>query len=1213
MIVHFDYEILEELSKGKGLNQIQNVFNTLISELIDYLKLQPLYQNVIVKLISIEKPLKGENIPILDFGANRITRNDKLIIEVDEIYERFLPFILFREAFYCFVDKEASELVKICINQIVENDFSRLSGSKEWKKLIRDSLVDRDFIHSQLDKLQKFFKIEAKDPLESSIQFFFKEIRKNILMSDDSNIDRFYDLIFERYTYKTSKSLFNQEIVESLRIINYLFYETKVYQNLSDYQSQFKKFKENQKIDSDLSLRKFNDNLLWINKCSSIAPSYDVSYSTIDLWGIIGIINFNPLLEKNKIKMLMEEWPFYSSPKFSQNSFATEISLLFIIPKPYSKDLLNYFNRLEVSGYIIKKELYYVLKKRSFINLNYFTDISNIKKIIDPNNIKYEQKFEIESIIEYPAVSRPHPLSIFDFTILDRVRNFSITGLTFDKRIETLNVIKEDVENELRKQITINKEFKASLDKVLNSPKLKQQFLQFLDENQAQGFLYLNFQLNYVLQYINLIEKVLSYHPEITNIHQLHTFLNTKLLTQTIEEYLLIRNENIKKNIFYDFLSLYFQSISLFREEVLKVQDFCNVLNACYNLKILDLNKVKRIVKELDTEGTNLAKEIYRKREKRYEDVFKSISLYKITNEKIESTIEGLLNHDPPVIKPFLINTIFTSTFAKYYPILILKSTPEVYKGLKELKLYFPRIYIYEMTNLITKRNLICILIYFLNIKEKELFLSILYSYFKGFIISIKRYFWRGVKRLSKYEPRDFYDFENKKFIYSKDLFEQLFTYTQKILGKKLKWPENQPRNVKEIFWSKKQNMDTLVNSVKSRISHQNIKFDLKELDDFLEFRKNLETSLLDRSKFITFKTKNFFKRYVDSIKFLPAFQKFGFSQYYLYFRPFDYNNVDFRLIFINSFQDIKCPACIEPGQAIFCEYIFPFRTPNKSYLNWLVKSKKNVSEYCLFHKKKFYDIIHFNRNLTKEGWNYSSIRFKSYMQDVLFNPTYDPKISGIREFDTNEILGPNIHGLDTQEYEALTQIYNIHSIDIKSYLGTMKHSIINNITELLKKKLIFPYISLRNLDFQDKLSIILPNVKKEFNEKLIKIFSFFNVCRIYDIEGEFFIYGFEDIKPFENGLLIEIWFPKCEMDEFIEVFDLLFQYFEVKHHLILSDLVSGTTLLKSVFGNLDFLKVYNPLKNLKWNSKDKIWMNPKLFNEKFEPIYPDLLSKEKE
>ena len=54
--------------------------------------------------------------------------------------------------------------------------------------------------------------------------------------------------------------------------------------------------------------------------------------------------------------------------------------------------------------------------------------------------------------------------------------------------------------------------------------------------------------------------------------------------------------------------------------------------------------------------------------------------------------------------------------------------------------------------------------------------------------------------------------------------------------------------------------------------------------------------------------------------------------------------------------------------------------------------------------------------------------------------------------------------------------------------------------------------------------------------------------------------------------------------------------------------MVSGNHIIKSVYGNLDFLKNYNPLNNLKWNNKDKIFMNHKLFNEKFDPIYPKMI-----
>jgi len=228
-------------------------------------------------------------------------------------------------------------------------------------------------------------------------------------------------------------------------------------------------------------------------------------------------------------------------------------------------------------------------------------------------------------------------------------------------------------------------------------------------------------------------------------------------------------------------------------------------------------------------------------------------------------------------------------------------------------------------------------------------------------------------------------------------------------------------------------------------------------------------------------------------------------------------------------------------------------------------------------------------------------------MEDVLFNPKYEPNLSGIREFDLSEISDSSIYGPDTQEFKDLTQIYNTHSLDIKSHLGTKNYSIINAITHLLEEKLIFPYLSLKNLDFQEKISIILPEIKQDSNEKILKIFSFFNLCRIYEIEGEFFIYGFNKERAFENGLLIELWFPKCEVDEFFNVFDLLFQYLGIKHYIILTDLVKGKTLLKSVYENIDFLKEYNPLLNLKWNDKDKIWMNHKLFAEKMEKIYPEL------
>ena len=79
------------------------------------------------------------------------------------------------------------------------------------------------------------------------------------------------------------------------------------------------------------------------------------------------------------------------------------------------------------------------------------------------------------------------------------------------------------------------------------------------------------------------------------------------------------------------------------------------------------------------------------------------------------------------------------------------------------------------------------------------------------------------------------------------------------------------------------------------------------------------------------------------------------------------------------------------------------------------------------------------------------------------------------------------------------------------------------------------------------------------------------------------------------------------EFEKLQRIFGKIFQYLNIEKYLILNDLINGTNLIKHVYGNLDFLKSYNPLKNLIWNDKDKKWINHKLFNEMFEPLYPEL------
>ena len=125
-------------------------------------------------------------------------------------------------------------------------------------------------------------------------------------------------------------------------------------------------------------------------------------------------------------------------------------------------------------------------------------------------------------------------------------------------------------------------------------------------------------------------------------------------------------------------------------------------------------------------------------------------------------------------------------------------------------------------------------------------------------------------------------------------------------------------------------------------------------------------------------------------------------------------------------------------------------------------------------------------------------------------------------------------------------------------------------------------YFELKNLELLEELIIILPNVKRDLNETIVKIFSFFNYGFMYEIEGKYFIYGFEKEKEFQNGMMIKLRLPDCDLHEFIKIFDLLFQYLKIEHYLYLTDLVDGEDFVKRVFDYSTVLKRYNPLKNLK-------------------------------
>lgn len=1200
-----------------SIEEFQNDSSEMVYKLFDvikiYLGLDPFYEKLDFRISENFK--NSENKNIFNIGVNRKIQNQIVIIEINERYLEFLPFIILREIYNLFIPFEILdyEPVQMVINQILMTDLSKNKYLKEWRTLIRENLEQyksqslRFNRLREFDRLDQFFKLQEKKKSKTPTQFFFKYIRENLSLIHEK-IGSFHDIFFDEYEKYFLKLMVDDDLIETIRCILEIFYDVKQYRDILTYKKLFQEFKENKKLKTELSLRKFSEYMDWIKTETFIAPNYQLNFNSINICFITIILEFNPLLSKRKIYEFLENFPFLLTPKISQTSFSLELIGYIIIPKVYLEDFLKFVEKLKNKGYIIKYDCLLVKNISIFTNLNYFRRYSQGQQLLDNTNQKYEKKYELECNVNFGEEFYAKELSLLEFLVIDRIRFFSTSGFGFERRSEALMTLRSDLINIVLTQRAIIKNLRDTLKIISRSNELKQELKLFIKKNRKFGFFYIKSHLAEFLILAKIIGEFLSDNQHIKNISQLNNIIQTKYISLSIKDNIIFRNQQFRKTVFNKLLPLYFQSRNKYKTEINKYKTFSDLFNSFYSLNMFNLESVERIIDEVD-----LIETIYKDKENKYISIYEKFKPYKITIQEVDGILDKFVNSIPPIIQPKMVNTLPITLYSQDFIYeLILIDSQENYLELRNFKKIFPNILITHTKSLLSDLGYLFVEIYTpkLTIEERFEFNSLIYNNFKDNIHFGKRFLWSGY--IEALTSRKFYDFERKEFQYTGDLFDQIFRDVQKNFGSTIDIIEEKKYLYKDLNWSKEETPLNLVKSVNSRVLHENYDFNINSINTLLEFHSNLNKYLKKIEKFKKVKQEYFFRNYIKSIKFIPALHLFGFSKCFFYLYSTDMNEVDIKLLLLNTFTRVRYPAAIDNSNSFFIESVIPYRKPNLAYLNWLAKAKKVVREYCVFFIKKIYLLFHFNYNLGPDGWKLDKDRFKIYMQNILFNSDYNIEIPKLKEFNV-ELKSSTFFGPDTPEFKALTQIYNWEAIDIKSYLGTRNYTTINHIKNLMRRNLIFPYLSLKNLDLNDQIIIILPNIRFEINKTLLKIFSFFNYGFIYEIEGEFFIYGFpEDIK-FENGLMLELYLPKCELHEFMRIFDSLFEYLEIKDYLILNDLVDGSQLLKSIYGGLDFLKDYNPLKNLKWNPKDKQWMNHKLYTQKFEPIYPELTPNEKE
>jgi len=1176
------------------LENIDYFFHELLSSMKSYLNIEVIYPRINI-ILKNEASISAAVDNIFSIGVDRSYNNDILSIKIYSDFYQYIQFIMLREAYRCFIPPLANlmNIIEIFINQKILIDLNKLKSSSEWSLLMREKLVNYEFISGELDRLENFLKRESTENIDSPFIFFFKYIRKNIQIIRDKE-KNFYETFFKEFLLVSSKTLFNNEIIETIRVLNKIFNQVKYYSALLDYQDYFSLFKKNRVIETNLSLNKFTENMQWIKNFSSISPSYKINWPSLNIFSINCYIKFNPIIKRSKIVKFINELPFFVLLKDSRNSFGFEIEGYFVIPKIYVEDLKIFLEKFRDYGYALQIKLSILENVENFVNLNYFREYHDKKTIVNRNHKFYESKYELDFSIAYGKEVIMPNLSLLDWLIIDRIRYFSQTGFNFERRAGALKLLKTDLINEIISQRKFITDLKTNLLIIHSSLKLRNAFLEFLKTNESFGIFYIKNMLNDYIFTFSVIKDILTKKPSINSVFKFREHFKRQGVSNSIENNITFKNSTIKKAIFNQFLPIYFKSKENFEEEINKYSSFFKVISSCYDLKIFNLQSIRMIVK-----NESLINTIYKSKEEKLMSSYESYELSDLTYQLIEEKLDYYLNSKPPVIKPNLISNIVVSMVQVF--IVLLKNNEETLVNLKKISFISKRMGIVsgEILN-------VELLIPYLSSSEKGTLISLLVNLFKENLISIKRYLWSYLQQA--FSRKDFYDLEKNEFFYTKDLFKQFFQNVRNILGDMQKpLPELQSMEQKR-FWSEVKDVSYLIKEVEDRVRNETLDLSSENLRKLFEFHNLLGKNILNIEEFKKSQEKFFFKNYIKSIDFIPSFQNFGISQYFLYFYPTDIEEINFLLLMNNAFQSISYPAQIDNSNSFLIQYIYPYRNPGISpYLNWLTKSKKIIREYCLFFIKKFHQILHFDYNLSSEGWDLDPNRFKIYFQNVLFNPDYKVQTSDLKEFNVGDLNSSNYLGPNSSEFKALSQIYNWKSLDIKSYLTRRYFKINTSIIELLKKGLIQPFITLKNLDLLEEITIILPDVDKKHNESILKIFSFFNIGVIYELEGEYYIHGFEDVIKFENGIMIKLYFPDCQIDEFEKLFDLLFEYMEIDHYLVLNDLVDGKNLIKSTFKELKFLETYNPLTNLIWNDKDKRWRNHKLFNENFEPVYPDL------
>ena len=177
-----------------------------------------------------------------------------------------------------------------------------------------------------------------------------------------------------------------------------------------------------------------------------------------------------------------------------------------------------------------------------------------------------------------------------------------------------------------------------------------------------------------------------------------------------------------------------------------------------------------------------------------------------------------------------------------------------------------------------------------------------------------------------------------------------------------------------------------------------------------------------------------------------------GLENYYLYLKPSVPKVIDWKMLFPLGFKSIKYTGSLESANSYLFQYVFPTKNPNFSYLNWVLKSKREIDEYLSFSVKKIIPVLNFNFNIGPNGFYFGYQTFEIFVQKMLFDKFFVPSID-LKSFNVSEKDDKAIRGKFNPDFKNIVDLSGQNFLDM---INLRHKSRLNNIKDLINKKMIF-------------------------------------------------------------------------------------------------------------------------------------------------------------